>query len=200
MSSEINLRNTIRDAQQGCVEAIELLVMQFAGVVQQECARYSTNLPPDLSQADLVQEVMLRVLTKVHQFRSLSDQQPTQAAFASWIRVSARSTLNNLHRARNTQQRTPRQALAAFDEVSMQYQEYLPTQSGPSSILVREEEAARLRDTMQRRLDERTLEILNRHIVEGQSFKEICDAMSLSYDQVRYAFHTAQTQLKDWLA
>lgn len=200
MNGESNLRNTIRDAQQGCAEAIEALVMQFAGVVQQECARYAANLPPDLSQADLVQEVLLRVLTKLHQFHSLSDEQPTQAAFASWIRVSARSTLNNLHRARNTQQRAPRQALTAFDETALQYQQHLPCPSGPSSILAREEEAERLRDTMQRRLDERTLEILNRHIVDGQSFKEICDAMSLSYDQVRYAFHTAQTQLKDWLA
>ena len=73
-------------------------------------------------------------------------------------------------------------------------------QPSPSSIMVRVEEVERLKEAMNNYLDERTREILNRYVVDGQSFKSIAAEMSLTYDQVRYAFHEAHAKLERWLS
>lgn len=199
MSNMPGLRELITKAQRGSESALECLVTQFAGVIRQECARYVFSLAPDLSQADLEQEVILRVISRIHQFNGAEALEHLQAAFESWIRVSARSTLSNLHRNRNAQRRSPQNGMGAFDESALDYHKHLQNQSGPSSILAKDEERERLIEAMNNRLDDRTREILTRYIVEGQTFRQICEDLSLSYDQVRYAFHKAQAELKNWL-
>lgn len=194
-----NLSEYIRDAQNGDASALEKLILQFSGTIRRECTRYSLNLPPDLSHSDLVQEVLLRVWTKIGQFKGVEQEETQALVFECWIIKNARSTLHNLIRDRGAQKRMPAEGITSFDEVAQEYHKHQDNQSGPSSILAKDEEAERLKVAMNRYLDDREREILIRYIVEGQTFKQISEDMSLSYDQVRYAFHTAHTGLANWL-
>ena len=191
-----SLSELIRQAQNGDADAIESLVVRFSDAIRQECARFSLNQLPDLSQADLYQEVLLRVWTKIGQFQGGVDQAYLAASFESWIRKSARSTLHNLHRGRSTRKRAPENPVLPFDEVAFVHRNQHSEEPGVSSILAEDEEAQRLGDAMRRCLDNRAVLILNRYFVDGSSFSEIAKELSLTYDQVRYAFQKALTELK----
>jgi RNA polymerase sigma factor (sigma-70 family) len=121
-----------------------------------------------------------------------------RAAFDRWIRRSAKSALSNLLRDRNTKKRHPGRAIQSFDEMFPNYQQPDET-PGVSSIVVRDEDAERLREAMACCLDDRTREIVLRYIVEGHTFGEIAVDLCLSYEQVRYAFHKAQAELTQWI-
>lgn len=194
-----NLSELIREARKGDASAVEALVTQFSGVIRQECTRYGLSDHPDLSHSDLVQEVLLRVWTKIHQFEGGGSDEQTAIALESWIRKTARSTLSNLYRGREAAKRKPDRPLQPFDEGGPQYGANRPHQAGPSSVFIKVEETKRLRAAMDHCLDAQTREIVNRHVVEGQSFKDISEQMSLKYDQVRSAFHTAHALLAKWL-
>ena len=194
-----SLSELIRAVQKGDTIAVEALVLQFSGVIRHECAKFGLRDHADLSHSDLVQEVLLRVWTKIHQFKGGENDEQIARAFESWIRRTARSTLSNLYRGRETHKRKPDQPTQSFDEGGQQYGRFRPHQSGPSSIFAKDEEAERLRAAMNQCLDGQTKEIVNRHVVDGQSFRLISEQMSLTYDHVRNAFHCAQAQMAKWL-
>lgn len=192
-----SLSELIRDAQLGNQVAAEILVLRYRRTIELECAHYNVAKHADLSQSDLVQEILLRVWVTIYQFRGGDDEEYTAAAFESWIRKNARSVLSNLYRSRSAQKRRPENGLQSLDE---DLQGDPNPQPSPSSIMVRVEEVERLKEAMNNYLDERTREILNRYVVDGQSFKSIAAEMSLTYDQVRYAFHEAHAKLERWLS
>lgn len=194
-----SLSELIRAIQKGDTLAVEELVKQFSGAIRHECAKFGLRDHADLSHSDLVQEVLLRVWTKIHQFRGGESDEQIALAFDSWIRKTARTTLSNLYRSRETYKRKPDQPTQSFDEGGHPYGKFRPHQSGPSSIFIKNEEVERLRAAMDQCLDDQTKEIVNRHVVEGQSFKYISEQMSITYDQVRYAFHGAHALMAKWL-
>lgn len=190
-----SLKELLQLARAGDSRAVELLVQQYSNAIRQECSSYSMHLPADLSMSDLVQEVLLRVWTKLDQFKGDSLDGDTALIFESWMRKTARSALNDLYRNRIAQKRMPEEPIQHFDEAALTYQNYRTHEAGPSSIFAKDEDVTRLQVAMNRYLDGNTLEILNRYIVEGQTFKEIAEAMGQSYEQVRYAFHAAIGEL-----
>ncbi len=194
-----SLSESIRNAQRGDSVAVEALVARFSGIIRQECAKYGLRYHADWSQSDLAQEVLLRVWTKIHQFKGGEIDGQIAVAFESWIRKTARSTLSNLQRSRDALKRKPDQPTQSFDEVGHQYGVLRPHPAGPSSIFVRDEEAERVRAAMDQYLDDQATEIIKRHVVEGQSLKHISEQMSLTYDQVRYSFQAAQALISKWL-
>ncbi len=194
-----SLNDLIRSAQSGDSIAVEALVKQYSGLVRQECAKFGLKNHADMSHSDLVQEVLLQVWTKIYQFKGGDDDEQTTRTFQVWIQKNARSTLINLFRNRQAQKRMPEGGVRPFDEAAQEYDKNRVHQSGPSSIFSKAEEDSRLREAIHQCLDKQSREIVQRHIVEGQSFKEIAEQMSLTYDQVRYAYHTARTELAKWI-
>jgi len=193
------LSELIRDVQSGDIIAVEALVSRFSGAIRQECAKYGLRGHADWSQSDLMQEVLLRVWTKIHQFKGGENDEQIAAAFESWIRKTARSTLSNLQRSRKALKRKPDQPTQSFEEVGHQYGILREHPAGPSSIYVRNEEAERVRAAMDQYLDDQTREIIRRHVVDGQTLKHISEQMSLTYDQVRNSFQAAQALIAKWL-
>ncbi len=194
-----SLCQLIRDAQQGDTLAVEQLVSKFSGVIRYECSKFGNRGHADLSQSDLVQEVLLRVWTKIHQFKGGENDEQIALAFAIWIRRTAQSTLSNLYRGRETLKRKPDQPTQSFDEGGHQYERFRPHQAGPSSIFVNDELAERLRAAMDQCLNDQTREIVKRRVIDGQSFRHISEQMLLTYDHVRNAFHSAQALMAKWL-
>ena len=192
-----SLSELIREAQLGNQVAAETLVQRYRSTIELECAHYNVAKHADLSHSDLVQEILIRIWVSIYQFRGGNEEETTAAAFESWIRKNARSVLSNLYRNRSAQKRAPENGLHSLDE---DLQRDPNPQPSPSSVVARVEEVERLNDAMNNYLDDRTREILNRHIVDGQSFKSIAAEMSLTYDQVRYAFHEAHAKLERWLS
>ncbi|MEO8272262.1 MAG: sigma-70 family RNA polymerase sigma factor [Aureliella sp.] len=192
-----SLSELIREAQLGNQVAAEILVLRYRDTIEHECAHYNVTKYADLSQSDLVQEILLRVWVTIYQFRGGNEEESTAAAFESWIRKNARSVLSNLYRNRSAQKRVPENGLHPLDE---DFQADPNPESSPSSVMARAEEVERLKEAMNVYLDERTREIVNRHIVDGKAFKSIAAEMSLTYDQVRYAFHGAHAKLERWLS
>lgn len=191
-----SLCELIRGVRNGDAIAVETLVNRFSGSIRQECAKYGLSKHPDWSHSDLEQEVLLRVWMKIDQFKGAEQEEYAALAFEGWVRKTARSVLSNLQRDRNARKRMPEDGIGTFDEATQDYHHNHNRQRRPSSILARDEEVQRMREAMDRYLDARDREILNRYIVEGHSLKQISVQLSLTYDQVRYAFHAALTELE----
>lgn len=188
------LRDLILDAQAGDAEAIEKLVEKFSELIQRECARYGVWQNPELSHADLIQEVMFLVWTKIGQFKG-AENENADAMFTQWVRVTAQSVLKNMHRARNAKKRKPDEKIEVFDE-SVQGVHNRNHVKTASSIFSTKEQVERLNAAMKDTLDVEGREILNLRIVEGLSLREISTKLSLSYDQVRYKFKTSLEALE----
>ena len=107
MSEPKGFCELVRQAKAGHPVAATDLLEQFRPCVVQICRDTSVRGGADLSTSDLVQEVWLRVLEKLEQFKGSEDDQQTAAMFFNWVRVTARGVVLNLHEARNAQIRTP---------------------------------------------------------------------------------------------
>lgn len=191
-----SLKELIKSARAGDSISVEALVEKYSYTIRHECCKYALHLPADLSLADLVQEVWFRVWTKLPQFKGDELEGDTALIFEGWMRKTARSVLNDLYRNRSAQKRMPEEAIQYFDEAANAYQNYRAHEAGPSSIFAKDEDAQRLHDAMIRYCDSNTLDIVNRYISEGQSFKQIAESTGQTYEQVRYAFHTAMEELE----
>lgn len=186
----------IRAAQRGDEQAMEALIVHYSQPIRQECSKIGLTNQADLSHSDLMQEVFMQVWKKIQQFKGTVDgQEHVERAFELWLRKNARSALGDLVRRRQAQKRKPDDCLEIFDDEVQNNGRNRSQPSGPSSIFYKHEEAERIRMAMHDCLDEQARQIVLRHIVDGETFQQIAESTSLSYDQVRYAFHCAQAKL-----
>ncbi len=189
----IDLVELIPRALQNDEAAIGEIVAEYSPLIEYECARLGIWNHPDWSQSDLSQEVTFRVWSKLDQFRGLDSENP-HAVFEQWIRVTAKSVIQNLGLRLSRKKRTPENGLAVYDEATNAY--FRNSDRTPSSIAKRNEEVTRIQEAMASVLDMRQQEILNLRIVEGMSLTEISDRLSIDYDHVRYQFRTALAKLE----
>ncbi len=200
----------------------EQLMAQYRSSIEQECLAYQSLQSPDLSHADLVQEVALRVWERIGQFRGLElrglerrDHESINAAdgppatskeeenqlrnlqFEAWLRKTSRSVLNNLYRDRKTTaKRNPGHDLQSLDKAT----ETPASTSSASSIVQQAEELSRVRKVLSEHLaeDQRTVVML--HIHHNHTFQEIAQRLGISYDQVRHKYRTALKQMESELS
>lgn len=193
------LGQQIRDAQAGDAKAVEHLMIHYAGLVRRECERFGTIEQADMSGSDSSQEVLLQVWMKLYQFRGGDSEEHTVRAFENWLKSTARSVLTNLYRNRNALKRQPPDGIRAYDEAELMGGNPVETSPTASSIFVQQEDAERVQQAMEHCLDDKSREIVQRYIVNGESFKEIAEILSLKYEDVRRTFNLACQRLERWL-
>ncbi len=193
------LIEVIRNAQAADMQAVEKLLNHYSHLIRQECERYGLGGQADLSGSDLSQEVSLQVWLRLYQFRGAESDEQTVRAFECWLRLTARSVIINLHRNRSAQKRKPDGDIQAFDEDNLGQAQPGRSTSTASSIYIRQEEIERMAEVFERRLDSLDREIVTRHVLLGETFRQIAQELSLDYDDVRRMFHAACTKLANWL-
>lgn len=193
------LIDVIRNAQAADMQAVEDLLSHYSRVVRQECDRYGLSGQADMSGSDLSQEVLLQVWLRLHQFRGSESEEHTVRAFECWLRLTARSVIINLHRSRNAQKRKPSEDILTLDENNLGGAHPIESTSTPSSIYIKQEEVERMAAVFAQHLNSVEREIVTRYVLLGETYRQIADAMSLDYDEVRRIFRTACAKLAKWL-
>jgi RNA polymerase sigma factor (sigma-70 family) len=210
--------NGMKDLNDGNYAAYKRLIDQYRSSIEQECTAYESLQGPDLSYADLVQEVTLQVWRRITQFKGLEQEalqeleagqrrtgqpasgQPAEELlrnlrFEAWLRKTTRSVLNNLYRNRKTLKRNPDNLIQSSDIVN----EVAADASSASSIAQREEECSRVRRAMYKCLDDTLRKVVILHIHQNHTFPEIADLLGLTYDQVRHKYRTALKKIESEL-
>jgi RNA polymerase sigma factor (sigma-70 family) len=195
----LSLSQLIHDAQGGDAAAVEQLMERFRSTIRYECDHFGLHEHADLSVSDLTQEVLLQVWVKLPQFKGSDDEEHTGRAFVVWLRKNARTALSNLYRNRTAQKRMPQQPIESYRDDGQVQDRKRDEPPQASSIVRHQEDAERLNQAIEECLDERTRLIVRSYIVEGKTFKEIADQLSLTYHQVRHAFENACARLGRWL-
>lgn len=193
------LSQLIHCAQGGDVAAVEELMQRFQATIRYECSRFGLNNHADLSVSDLTQEVLLQVWVKLPQFKGSDDEEHTGRAFEVWLRKNARTALSNLHRNRTAQKRMPQQRIEPYLDDGQVLDRKRVEPERASSVFRHQEDAERLKQAMAECLDEQTRLIVHSYVVDGKTFKEIAEQLSLTYHQVRHAFDNACARLEKWL-
>lgn len=193
------LSRIIQQAQEGDDAAFQYLMKIYFGLLRQECEQYGLNDHVDLSYSDCMQEILTQVWIKMPQFQGVEGEEDNKRVFEAWLRQVARSVVISLHRKRSAQKRKPAEEIQPYDEM-------MPTDAAPqdspptaSSIFIRNENCERVRMAMDHCLDDLSREIVRLYIVDGLSFKEIADKISLSTNQVRYLFNKSCAVMERWL-
>lgn len=186
----------IRKAQRGDIAALRELVESYDSLIKLECTAFGLWQFPEWSHSDLSQEVAMRVLTRLDQFRGAESNNP-QAKFKGWLRQITRSTILNILRRQGNTFNSPGKPLESLvEELYFADDRNVPT---ASSIVSRQEQHQRVRRVISSCLDDECREILRLRIVEGKTFGEIAKLMDLSQDQVRYRFEVSLGRLRSLL-
>jgi RNA polymerase sigma factor (sigma-70 family) len=146
--------------------------------------------------ADLAQEAWLRAWQRLDQFRGGADDVQTLALFRAWLaRIVHRLGLNTL-RDRQAQRRRPPGSLIPLDASGGEGREPEAAGPTPSAHVAAEEEARRVRESLERLKDETDRVILHARFFEGQSLRQIAQQMGRSHEDVRQRYHAALRRLE----
>ena len=183
----------IRKAQRGDLNALRDLVLLYEPLIRSECSCFGLWQFPEWSHSDLSQEVTMRVLTRLDQFRG-ADQKNPKALFQSWLRVVAQNTVRNILRRQSNTFNSPGGPIESLVEEMMRSGG--KRISTASSIVSRQEQQQRIRRILLNRLDDECREVLRLRIVEGHTYQMIAEQLNLSLDQVRYRFESSLKRLR----
>ena len=193
------LRPIIRLAQDRDQAAFQYLMAKYVSLLRQECEQYGLNEHVDLSCSDFMQEILAQIWFKLPQFQGVEGEEDNRRVFEGWLRQVTKSVVISLKRSRSAQKRMPNEEIQTYDETLPA--DAAPQESEPtaSSIFIRNESCERVRMAMEYCLNDVTRVIVELHIVDGLSFQEIGERVSLSTNQVRYQFHKACSEMERWL-
>ncbi len=192
-----NFTDQLASAQDGDRQSLEAIIADFGWVVDAECYKFVSNFRSDVSVSDLKQEVWMKIWGHIEQFQ-YSDPQYAKGQFVAWLRTVAKRVVLSLDRKARNQTRLPRHGLASLDGASHD----MPTRdytASPSSVVAGIEEANRLRMAVQSLSSEEMKSVIRYCFFDGLSLKQVADRLDLTYDQVRYRFHTALQELERFL-
>lgn len=172
----------LASARAGDQEAFGQLATQYGPYLKKVAARVlGSRLPGDASS--VVQEALIAGMEHLHEFRN------TQArAFLAYLAVTVRNkALNRLKRVRREQplpEGESNEELLRADDPS------------PSEVTMAREEAARLREVMER-LPHDYREVIDLRDFEHRSYSEIASHMGRSEDAVRQLWVRAIKSLRE---
>lgn len=183
----------ISKAQRGELSALRELVDSHADLIRSECAHFGLWQFPEWSHSDLSQEVAMRVLTRLDQFRG-SKEKNSRALFRNWLRVVTRNTVKNILRRQGNTLNSPGGPIESLVEEMIRSGGNRV--STASSIISRQEQHQQIKKAMHQCLDEECREVLRLRVIEGQTYESISQTLNLSLDQVRYRFESSLKRLK----
>ncbi|MCO6454331.1 MAG: sigma-70 family RNA polymerase sigma factor [Pirellulaceae bacterium] len=192
---------TVERAQRGDRDALAHLTQQFGVLVGHACQAFWSERHPELSVTDLQQEVWLRVLCVLPQFRGDAEDAVCLRLFRSWLRTTARSVALNLVTARRRRKRSAdgrRLDLSGLGSAGMDSIGGIDD-STPSGRAAKAEEERRIRLAMARIAEPINARIIELSFVEGLTLREIALRLDCPYDQVRRRFHRTIDELRTFL-
>ena len=168
-------------AKRGEASAIDQLISQFSN----DMNRYVRTAPSveacELSVRDICQMSWIRVLRYLPKFNGSADNDICIAKFRTWLKITTHSVLKNeiskmnaIKRGRSKQDRSVEPKYLRSDDRT------------PSSIIVKKEFTAKVREYMNLLDNPVQVECLKLRFYEGLKIGEIADKLDLSIDQVRY--------------
>lgn len=194
-----DLAKTIQQAQKGEPDAVNRLIDRYSNFIFQECERFGLWGMADWSHADLHQEVLLRLFTKLDRFDVEADSKNIELRFEAWIRTTLQNHIKNIIRNQNAKKRRPSDGIVIFCEKTQAYLANNYISRTASSIFVEDEEHEKLNAFIAERLDEHSRTILDMRIFEGATIQGIADQMGLTFEQVRYNLAKTQDFIKKYL-
>lgn len=147
----------------------------------------------DHSDRDLSQEAWIRVWQRRGQFRGAGADRRAEevvASFLSWLRVTARCAMIEQLRRDNQARRIPRERMASDGQLDV-----ADGTRTPSSVVMRADEAERLRAAIERLPDATDRQILALVIEDGLSFAETARMLGMDPSTVRRRFHRVLREL-----
>lgn len=190
------LEELLENATKGDRQAVDAIVAQFSGVIDRECKKFGYWAEPDWSHSDMVQDVFLRVWSRLDQFHG-SNSIDLRTALVAWLKKTTKSVLVNVHRDRCAKKRKPELPPTPFNEETQVFVSQHGLSNSPSSIFTRKENASQLNNALLSQLDPESKQILMMKVVDGVSFKEIAEQLELTYDQVRYRYDSSLRSLEN---
>ena len=172
----------IRRCQSGCRESFDLLYRRHGSAVLQIARGIMGN---EQDAEDAVQEVFVRVLGKIGQFRS-------EASFSSWIRVLAANVCRDTLRKMSRHPAASFKDLCAANEAEMD-EGLLPVSQAEE--LVMKELLENLHEKLNRLKKEYQRLIILRYI-DGLSYRKIAQLLGCSQPLVKSRLHQARKNLR----
>ena len=195
--------DSVRQAQAGDQGAWKELLERFRPMLQRLADHLAHGQSAELSGSDLVQEAWLRVFQGLNGFQGTNGGKNGAATFCCWVRSTARRAMLNVCIARNTQKRQPPGKQLGLkegaDSAGSTAAYHIPTANGksPSEFAVDRENASRIREAMEQRLDVTDRMIIELAFFDGLPLRQISEMSSIGYDRVRRRFHQALSTLQD---
>jgi RNA polymerase sigma-70 factor (ECF subfamily) len=186
---------TLRKAQQADPEALGCLIAYFTPLVRTECFAFVLRGGQELSHSDLSQEVLLRLWTRLRQFRGVDDDEVCMAMFKRWLRTTTRNLVSNLIAKRKAGRRRclePNRSLNTGDDSQWLIDEKCET---PSRIASGAEQGDRLRAAIAG-LEHEQRRLIELSFFDGLSLRQAASQLQLTYEQARTRFARAIAQLK----
>ncbi len=166
----------IQAAKLGDRDAQDAIVREFTPLVRNEVADLLPN-SPHMSVRDSVQEVWMKVWTKVPTFRGSADPDECLFLFRAWLRQVSRNVAIDILRKENAAKNPPEnEKEPLFD--------FPGDDRTPSSYANARSQAARLRDAIDR-MDPLDAEVMKLRFLEGLTVREVAERLGLTVDQVR---------------
>lgn len=158
------------------------------------------------SVSDLVQEVAVRIWKKLDQFAGSEDDLVSEAMFHQWVEQIVRNLARDMRRDRNTQRRSPPNAILPLNMPSPQDAsgselalEPAADQESPSSLVRTDEQARLIQKALQSLSDDTVKQILELRFVQGLSLRQISDRLGIGYDKVRDQYNRSLRYLESKL-
>jgi RNA polymerase sigma factor (sigma-70 family) len=188
----------LRRAQAGDRQAQEALLAALRPHLEKLARTYADPAGAGQSVADLAQEACLRVWQKLDQFQGTDDDGQTRARFRAWVdRIVCRLGQNS-RRDQRARRRTPAQGLARLGEPGGAGGGGEPPgrEPTPSVNVRRVEQLESVRAALLRLPSEAGRVIVQLHVFEGVSLREVARRLGLSYDQVRERYRASMEFLE----
>jgi RNA polymerase sigma factor (sigma-70 family) len=197
-------RDLVWQAQAGDRPAIDRLFALALPYVEGVLRNPARAVRPEESVSDRVQDVCLRVLNKLDQFRGAHlapDDEQAWALFRGWVRQIIHSVDANARRDADGPK-------PPYEKVSLQTSDASDSTSHPgvsdppapgptpSSMVRASERARRVLEALDKLPDPKHREIVRLRYFEGLSLKQIAVRMELSYDIVRDRYRVSMQRLR----
>lgn len=188
-----DLCGIIRRAKEGDSTQLRVLMEEFGHVVKEEC-RDASDWLDDGSASDVMQEVWLRVWSKLNQFEGDSNPELVAIVFRKWLEITAHNVFRSMITRQRAQKRRPENGVGQLGSGVQHKLKDENAETGSSAL--RREESRGVVQLALEGLEELPRSIVRMHIEEELTFAEIARQLGLTSEQVRYQFHKSLSQLE----
>jgi RNA polymerase sigma factor (sigma-70 family) len=194
-------RQLLAKARAGDETATGRLLALVRDHLARTAGKYEDRRQAVESASDLVQDASLKLWQHLHEFRGGATDEESLSKFLVWSEQIVSRLGLNAFRDRSTQRRRPEGPVQRLSQQSSDESdchrsaEPVATEATPSTNARFREEAAAIKDAVDRLTDDLDRELLRLRFFEGHSMRQIAEMVPLSYDQIRDRFQAIMRRL-----